>query len=50
MEEKYITSEGEKTFKTPKEPKPEDYFDTRETEEERMERIYLYSGVKENGD
>ena len=48
MEEKYIISEGKVTYKTPSQPKIEDYYDINETEEERKERIYLYSEVKEN--
>lgn len=46
MNEKYVISEGENNFKTPKQPRPQDYYDVNETEEERAERIYLYSEVK----
>lgn len=46
MEEKYIITEGESIIKANEKPKPEDYFDILETEEEREERIYLYSEVK----
>lgn len=36
--------EGNIEIKGPKEPKPSDYYDLRETKEERDERIYLYEG------
>lgn len=46
MKEKYIIEEKSKVYKRPKEPKPEDYYDISETENERKERIFLYSEVK----
>ncbi|MDU6296809.1 hypothetical protein [Clostridium celatum] len=46
MEEKYIIEEGTREHKTPKVPNIQDYYDVNETEEERAERIYLYSEVK----
>lgn len=46
--EKYVISEGENIIKLNEKPKPEDYFDILETEEDRVERIYLYSEVNEN--
>ncbi|MDK0734734.1 hypothetical protein P7A61_04030 [Clostridium perfringens] len=46
--EKYIIEEETKNYKGPKLPKSEDYFDINESLEERRERIYLYSEVKEN--
>lgn len=39
--------EREIVIKKPQKPKPEDYYDILETEEERAERIYLYSEVVE---
>lgn len=46
--EKHIIVEETKKYKGPKLPKPEDYFDINESLENRKERIYLYSEVKEN--
>ena len=46
MKEKYVIEENDKAYKRPKEPKQEDYYDISETENERKERIYLYSEVK----
>lgn len=46
MEEKYIYEEKNREYKRPSEPKAQDYYDVNETEEERSERIYLYSEVK----
>lgn len=46
MEEKYIYEEKNREYKTPSQPRPEDYYDVEETKEEREERIYLYSEVK----
>lgn len=48
MEEKYIINKGESVIKEPKEPNPSDYFNILETEGDRLERIYLYSEVKDN--
>lgn len=48
MEEvRYIFNEGEKTINKPSSPNPKDYYDILETAEERAERIYLYSEVKD---
>lgn len=46
MEEEFIIEEGIREYKTPKTPNIQDYYDVNETEEERAERIYLYSEVK----
>lgn len=46
MQEKYIIEENNRVFKRPMQPKQEDYYDIEETEEERKERIFLYSEVK----
>ena len=46
--DKYIMNEGERAYKTPKAPNISDYYDINETEEERAERIYLYSEVKDS--
>ena len=46
MEKKYIIEEKSKVYKRPKEPKPEDYWDIKETAKDRAERVYLYSEVK----
>lgn len=46
--DKHIMREGTMIYKTPKTPKIEDYYDVNETEEERAERIFLYSEVEEN--
>lgn len=46
--EKYIIEEKAKKYKGPKLPNAEDYFDINESVEERAERIYLYSEVKED--
>ena len=46
MDEKYIIEEGTREYKTPKAPNVQDYYDVNETEEERAERIYLYSEVR----
>ncbi len=46
MEKEYIIEEGIREYKMPNEPKIEDYYDLNETEEERKERICLYSEVK----
>ena len=48
MKEEYIIEEGTREHKTPKAPNIQDYYDIAETEEERAERIYLYSEVKDN--
>lgn len=45
---KYIIESEKKNYKTPKQPKIEDYYDVNESEEERKFRIYLYSEVIEN--
>lgn len=46
MEKDYTIEEGTIIYKIPNEPKIEDYHDINETEEERKERIYLYSEVQ----
>lgn len=39
---KYIFIPSQKEIKRPTQPKPSDYYDLLETNEERQERIYLY--------
>lgn len=48
--DKHIICEGTVIHKTPKMPKIEDYYDVNETEEERAERIFLYSEVEEDNE
>lgn len=48
MDEKYIISEGKVDYKIPSQPKIEDYYDINETNEDRAERIFLYSEVRED--
>lgn len=45
MEKDYIIEEGTRAYKTPNQPNVKDYYDISETEEERAERIFLYSEV-----
>lgn len=46
---KYIFIPSQKEIKRPSQPKPSDYYDLLETNEEREERIYLYE-VKTNNE
>ena len=46
---KYIIVSNKRVYKTPNAPKIEDYYDTNESEKERLERLYLYSEVYDNG-
>lgn len=42
----YVIKEGQYDYKVPQKPKPSDYYDTLETDQERAERIFLYSEVR----
>lgn len=48
MDELYKIEVKPRIYKTPDIPKPENYYDISETKEEREERIWLYSEVKED--
>ena len=45
--EKYIIEEGTKNYKGPKVPNIKDYYDVNESAEDRAERLFLYSEVRE---
>lgn len=47
IENKYVIIEGDYVYKSPQKPSPSDYHDITESQEDREERIYLYSEVIE---